>query len=68
MRYALWLAPFVPVAVAALAGRARLRQAGVLLAVVAGMIWFLPSVHGVSTIEYATSRRNRCASRRTSAP
>ena len=66
MRYALWLAPFVAVAVAALAGRTRLRQTGVMLALVAGMVWFLPSVHGVSTIEVRASRRKQFASSRTS--
>ena len=51
VRYGLWLIPFVPVAVAVLAGRARLRQAAVLLALVGGMAWFLPFVHGVSTMD-----------------
>jgi hypothetical protein len=54
VRYGLWLIPFVPVAVAALAGRTRVRQAAVLLAVIAGMGWFLPQVHGVSTIDPPT--------------
>ena len=51
VRYGLWLIPFVPVAVALLAGRARLRQAAVLVTVLAGLVWFLPSVHGVSTLD-----------------
>jgi hypothetical protein len=50
IRYALWLAPFVPVAVAVLAGRSRLRQVAVLVLVAGGMLWFLPALHGVSTI------------------
>jgi hypothetical protein len=54
VRYGLWLVPFVPVAVAVLAGRSRLRQGAVLVAVLAGMAWFLPQVHGVSTLDPPT--------------
>jgi hypothetical protein len=51
LRYGLWISPFVAVAVAVLAGRTRKRQLTVLAVLAAGSLWFLPSVHGVGTLD-----------------
>jgi hypothetical protein len=50
-RYALWIMPFVPVAVGLLAQGARPRRVAAAAVTVAGMVWFLPFAGGVATLD-----------------
>jgi hypothetical protein len=68
IRYALWTMPFLAVAAAVLAGRTRRRQLAVLGALVAGSAWFLPALHGTSTVDpppqaHAVARYERSVAR-----
>jgi Dolichyl-phosphate-mannose-protein mannosyltransferase len=49
IRYALFLAPFIAGSVAVLAGRSALRQAAVILSLLAGLLWYGPAGIGVVT-------------------
>jgi D-inositol-3-phosphate glycosyltransferase len=51
LRYGLWIAPFAAVAAAVVADRDRRSQLWVIGALVAGSLWFVPGVHGVTTLD-----------------